>query len=87
MDGLVLGLILVLSVALFAAGIVGAVCSIIGLVRGVTDHNATAIAVGGIGLGSLSATSIPRSREYAGQEAFCLLTFLCAYCIIVQMIK
>ena len=51
MDGLVLGLILVLGVALFAAGIVGAVCSIIGLVRGVTDHNATAIAVGGIGLG------------------------------------
>ena len=38
-------------VALIAMGIIGAVCSIIGLVRGISSRNATAIALGGIGAG------------------------------------
>ena len=38
-------------VALIAMGIIGAVCSIIGLVRGISSRNATAIALGGIGVG------------------------------------
>ena len=45
------GLILAVSIALIAAGIIGAICSIIGLVRGITNHNTTAIAVGGVGVG------------------------------------
>ena len=45
------GLILAVYIALIAAGIIGAICSIIGLVRGITNHNTTAIAVGGVGVG------------------------------------
>ena len=44
------GLILAVYIALIAAGIIGAICSIIGLVRGITNHNTTAIAVGGVGV-------------------------------------
>lgn len=44
------GLASALYVALLAAGIVGAICSIVGLVRGVTNRNTTAIAVGGVGV-------------------------------------
>ena len=42
------GLILAVYIALIAAGIIGAICSIIGLVRGITNHDATASAVGGV---------------------------------------
>lgn len=45
------GLMLVAYVVLITVGIVGAVCSIIGLVRGVSNRNTTAIALGGIGVG------------------------------------
>ena len=45
------GLILAVYIALIAAGIIGAIYSIIGLVRGITIHNMTAIAVGGVGVG------------------------------------
>ena len=45
------GLILAVYIALIAAGIIGAICSLIGLVRGITNHNTTAIAVGGVGVG------------------------------------
>lgn len=45
------GLMLVAYVVLITVGIVGAVCSIIGLVRGVSSRNATAVALGGIGVG------------------------------------
>lgn len=45
------GLILAVYIALIAAGIIGAICSIIGLVRDATNHNTTAIAVGGVGVG------------------------------------
>ena len=45
------GLILAVYIALIAASIIGAICSIIGLVRGITNHNTTAIAVGGVGVG------------------------------------
>lgn len=45
------GLMLVAYVALIAVGIIGAVCSIIGLVRGISSRNATAVALGGIGVG------------------------------------
>ena len=45
------GLILAVYIALIAAGIIRAICSIIGLVRGITNHNTTAIAVGGVGVG------------------------------------
>lgn len=38
-------------VALIAMGITGAVCSIIGLVRGISSRNATAITLGGLGIG------------------------------------
>ena len=57
MDGITIlvwgatGLILAVYIALIAAGIIGAICSIIGLVRGITNHNTTAIAVGGVGVG------------------------------------
>ena len=44
-------LILAVYIALIAAGIIGAICSIMGLVRGITNHNTTAIAVGGVGVG------------------------------------
>lgn len=42
---------LVLVFMLIMVGIAGAVCSIIGLVRGVSSRNTTAIALGGIGVG------------------------------------
>lgn len=42
---------LVLVFVLGMVGIIGAVCSIIGLVRGVSNRNTTAIALGGIGVG------------------------------------
>ena len=45
------GVLLVAYVVLITVGIIGAVCSIIGLVRGVSSRNATAIALGGIGVG------------------------------------
>lgn len=45
------GLMLVAYVVLITAGIAGAVCSIIGLVRGVSSRNTTAIALGGVGVG------------------------------------
>ena len=45
------GLMLAAYVALITVGIIGAVCSIIGLVRGISSRNTTAIAVGGIGVG------------------------------------
>lgn len=45
------GLMLVAYVVLIAVGITGAVCSIIGLVRGISSRNTTVIAVGGIGVG------------------------------------
>ena len=45
------GLILAVYIALIAAGIIGAIYSIIGLVRGITNHKTTAIAVGGVGVG------------------------------------
>ena len=57
MDGITIlvwgatGWILAVYIALIAAGIIGAICSIIGLVRGITNHNTTAIAVGGVGVG------------------------------------
>lgn len=43
--------LLVAYVVLITVGIAGAVCSIIGLVRGVSSRNATAVALGGIGFG------------------------------------
>lgn len=45
------GLMLVAYVVLIAVGITGAVCSIIGLVRGISNRNTTAVALGGIGVG------------------------------------
>ena len=42
---------LVLVFVLGMVGIIGAVCSIVGLVRGVSNRNTTAIALGGIGVG------------------------------------
>lgn len=42
---------LVLVFVLIMVGIIGAICSIIGLVRGVSSRNTTAIALGGIGVG------------------------------------
>ena len=42
---------LVLVFVLGMVGIIGAVCSIIGLVRGISNRNTTAIALGGIGVG------------------------------------
>lgn len=44
-------MLLVAYVVLITVGIAGAVCSIIGLVRGVSSRNATAVALGGIGFG------------------------------------
>lgn len=43
--------LLVAYVVLITVGIAGAICSIIGLVRGVSSRNATAVALGGIGFG------------------------------------
>ena len=45
------GVLLLAYVVLITVGIAGAVCSIIGLVRGVSSRNATAVALGGIGFG------------------------------------
>lgn len=45
------GLMLVAYVVLITVGITGAICSIIGLVRGVSSRNTTAIALGGVGVG------------------------------------
>lgn len=45
------GLMLAAYVALITVGIIGAVCSIIGLVRGISSRNTTVIAVGGVGVG------------------------------------
>lgn len=45
------GVLLVAYVVLITVGIAGAVCSIIGLCRGVSSRNATAVALGGIGFG------------------------------------
>lgn len=45
------GVLLVAYAVLITVGIAGAVCSIIGLVRGVSSRNATAVALGGIGFG------------------------------------
>lgn len=45
------GLMLAACVALITVGIIGAVCSIIGLVRGISSRNTTAVALGGIGVG------------------------------------
>jgi hypothetical protein len=45
------GLMLVAYVVLIMVGITGAVCSIIGLVRGISSRNTTVIAVGGVGIG------------------------------------
>lgn len=45
------GVLLVAYVVLITVGITGVVCSIIGLVRGVSSRNATAVALGGIGFG------------------------------------
>lgn len=45
------GLMLVAYVVLITVGITGAVCSIIGLVRGISSRNTTAIAIGGVGVG------------------------------------
>ena len=45
------GVLLVAYVVLIMVGIIGAVCSIVGLVRGVSSRNATAVALGGIGFG------------------------------------
>ncbi len=45
------GLMLVAYVVLITVGITGAVCSIIGLVRGISSRNTTAIALGGVGVG------------------------------------
>lgn len=45
------GVLLVAYVVLITVGITGAICSIIGLVRGVSSRNATAVALGGIGFG------------------------------------
>lgn len=45
------GVLLVAYVVLITVGITGAVCSIVGLVRGVSSRNATAVALGGIGIG------------------------------------
>ena len=45
------GVLLVAYVVLITVGIAGAVCSIIGFVRGVSSRNATAVALGGIGFG------------------------------------
>lgn len=42
---------MVLVFVLGMVGIIGAVCSIIGLVRGISNRNTTAIALGGIGVG------------------------------------
>lgn len=42
---------LVLVFVLIMVGIIGAICSIIGLVRGVSSRNAMAITLGGIGVG------------------------------------
>lgn len=41
------GLMLVAYVVLIAVGITGAICSIIGLIRGISSRNTTAIALGG----------------------------------------
>lgn len=45
------GLMLVAYVVLIAVGLIGAICSIIGLVRGISSRNTTAIALGGVGVG------------------------------------
>lgn len=45
------GVLLAAYVVLITVGIAGAVCSIIGLVRGISSRNATAVALGGIGVG------------------------------------
>lgn len=45
------GLMLVAYVVLITVGITGAICSIIGLVRGISSRNTTAIAFGGVGVG------------------------------------
>lgn len=45
------GVLLVAYVVLITVCITGAICSIIGLVRGISSRNATAIALGGIGAG------------------------------------
>lgn len=45
------GVLLVAYVVLITVGIIGAVCSIIGLVRGISSRNTTVIAVGGVGVG------------------------------------
>lgn len=45
------GLMLVAYVVLIAVGLIGAICSIIGLVRGISSRNTTVIAVGGVGVG------------------------------------
>lgn len=42
---------LVLVFVLIMVGIIGAICSIVGLVRGVSSRNTAAIALGGIGVG------------------------------------
>lgn len=42
---------LVFVFVLIMVGIIGAVCSIVGLVRGISSRNTTAIALGGIGVG------------------------------------
>lgn len=45
------GLMLVAYVVLIAVGITGAICSIVGLIRGISSRNTTAIALGGVGVG------------------------------------
>lgn len=45
------GVLLVAYVVLIMVGIIGAVCSIVGLVRGISSRNTTAVALGGIGVG------------------------------------
>ena len=42
---------LVFVFVLIMVGIIGAVCSIVGLVRGISSRNTTAVALGGIGVG------------------------------------
>lgn len=65
------GVLLVAYVVLITVGITGAVCSIIGLVRGVSSRNATAVALGGIGVGC-AVLSV-----FVFRIAFWIAGFLC----------
>lgn len=65
------GLMLVAYVVLITVGITGAICSIIGLVRGISSRNTTAIAFGGVGVGCavLGVFVFPMLEIFQGNRA------------------